>query len=201
MNGKEKSGIIFMTEDENRTILNVLIVRFLLSIFGFLLVLIITTATVVNIIDDTIIIIDNDMKLALFSVAILIFVSIHAIGARYDIDRLTKKSKGFPILVSSIEEKNVSAKTDLFGKGLMPTDPYRPTVFSIYAEFKRILEPLTVCIYKTGNDRTTQNTCITINPDDVLCLDIIINPNETFNFTLDKDSVVNYPTLKGGACQ
>jgi len=129
----KESDIIFL--DRCKKIPKLFIIRFILSIIGFVL-------SVILLFKD----LNNDIEpwwqiITVIALAVLIII-LHLI----DRNRYVRIKGGVPILRCNITNKDVKSKDDIFTEGITTTNPSRISLFNVRVETGNNPEPLTMCI-------------------------------------------------------
>lgn len=170
-------NIIFLGKKSQ--IPKLLIIRFSLSIIGF----IVSLYFLIKFFNDGI---PRQFEIiVLIFFAILIFI-LHIIDRKY----FPRIKNGVPILRYDVSNKDVKSKSDLLLEGITPTNPHRTSLFNVHVEMDNNTDPLAMRIYKTKENYVVGEAFTLLEPKTIRDLGILIKPEETFNFQFDNAGIV-----------
>jgi hypothetical protein len=135
-------------------------------------------------------------QLLAINVACIIMGVVLVIFLFYKIRKLRKTGNmyiNFPdikviIPKAHIDNRFITANSDVFKKNIVPTNPFRTCVFRISMEINASIEQLGISAVRFRESRIIENVITKdVEAREAYVIDTTVLPNETINFKFDKD--------------
>lgn len=82
----------------------------------------------------------------------------------------------------------IPANSDVFKQNIVPTNPFRRSIFRISMEINTSIEQLGISAIRLRDRRTTESIIKkNLTAKEAYIIDTVVSPNETINFKFDKD--------------
>lgn len=89
---------------------------------------------------------------------------------------------------ASINDKHISANSEILKKNIIPTNPFRASIFRISMEINNSIEQLGISALRFRESKIIENTIKKrFVAKEIYVIDTIVGPDEVLNFKFDND--------------